>query len=211
MYKKRILLCALILIFVMSACGNKKQDDSEVTIEKPAVEMPTAGSDDSGIEEEKPEEDTVEKVDEIQEEYISDESEQLTCVLPDGFEEYPDEEGLYVHKSFPKDTATISYVISDSDEAEITKEKLEVDLEADYLDAYGDEVDVIVSEFKTVKIDGRKSLYIKLEYEFKEIEYEQFMCLIYNGVDAHVLNFTQEKDGKWAEAFEECIESIAFE
>lgn len=211
MYKNRIMLCVLALAFVMSACGNKDKKNSDVTIEKPAVEISTAGSDDNIVEEEKKTETKEEMVDNNEEEYVNDESEELTCVLPDGFEEYPDEEGLYVHKSFPKDTSTISYVISDSGEAEITKEQLEADLEADYLDAYGDEVDVKVSEFKNIRVDDRRSLYIKLEYEFKGVEYEQFMCLIYNGADAHVLNFTQEKGGKWTEEFEECIESIAFE
>ena len=215
MYKKRIMLCVLSLLFLMTACGNKeKEESSDVTMQKPAVEESAAGSDDTIVEEEEktePKEEAVEKTEAVQEEYVNDESEELTCVLPDGFEAYPEEEGLYVHKSFPKDTATISYVISDSDATEITKEKLETDLEADYLDAYGDEVDVIVSQFKEAKIDGRKSVHIKLEYEFKGVEYEQFMCLIYNGADAHVLNFTQEKGGKWTEDFEKCIDSIAFE
>lgn len=212
MYKKRIMLCVLLMMFLMTACSDKKDtESSDVTMQKPAVETSAAGSDDVIVEEEKKEEIVTEKKETVQEEYVNDESEELTCVLPDGFEEYPDEEGLYVHKSFPKDTSTISYVISDSDSTEVTKEKLKADLEADYLNAYGDEVDITVSEFRNAKVDGRKSVHIKLEYEFKGIEYEQFMCLIYNGADAHVLNFTQEKDGKWAEAFEECIASIAFE
>lgn len=221
MYKKMILLLCLTLSLIMAGCGGRnKTDDSDVTTEGSAVAVPTADLSDIVVEEEKIEqvkeetpkiEEKVEKPEQIQEEYVNDESEELTCVLPDGFETYPDEEGLYVHKSFPKDVSTISYVISESDEVEMTKEMLETDLEADYLDAYGDNVDVKIIEFENIKVDGRRSLRIKLEYEFKGTMYEQLMYVIYNGADAHVLNFTQEKDGKWAEEFEACVESIAFE
>lgn len=217
MYKKKILLLCLTLALVMAGCGGKDNtENSDVTTEGSAVAVPTADLSDIVVEEEeKTEEESktepVQETEPAQEEYIYDESEELTCVLPKGFEAYPDEEGLYVHKSFPKDTSTISYVITDSDSEEVTREMLETDLEADYLDAYGDEVDVKVNEFKVVKIDGRKSLRIKLEYEFKGVEYEQLMYYIYNGADAHVLNFTQEKGGKWTEEFETCGESIVFE
>ena len=215
MFKKKILLLCLALTLAMAGCGSKdKTEDSDVTTEGSAVEVPTADLSDIVVEEEEVQEtkeEVVEKTEEVKEEYVNDESEELTCVLPDGFEAYPDEEGLYVHKSFPKDVSTISYVISESDAVEITKEMLEADLEADYLEAYGDDVDVKISEFENVRVDGRRSLRIKLEYEFKGVEYEQLMCLIYNGADAHVLNFTQEKGGKWTEEFEACVESIAFE
>lgn len=217
MYKKKTLLLCLTLALVMAGCGSKDNtENSDVTTEGSAVAVPTADLSDIVVEEEeKTEEESktepVQETEPEQEEYIYDESEELTCVLPKGFEVYPDEEGLYVHKSFPKDASTISYVITDSDSEEVTREMLETDLEADYLDAYGDEVDVKVNEFEVVKIDGRKSLRIKLEYEFKGVEYEQLMYYIYNGADAHVLNFTQEKGGKWTEEFETCGESIAFE
>ena len=37
----------------------------------------------------------------------------LTCVLPKGFQDDGDNEGLYVHKSYPTDISTISHVISE--------------------------------------------------------------------------------------------------
>lgn len=210
MKKLSIMLIGVMLVLTMTGCGEKK-DNSDVTIEESAVGDTAADSDNMIVEtEEIPKADS--EINTDQEEYINDESEELTCVLPDGFKEYPDEEGLYVYKNFPKDASTISYVISESDTtAEITKESLKADLEADYLEAYGDQVDIEITEFQNIKIDGRKSLSIKMEYEFKGVAYEQLMYVIYNGADLHVLNFTQEKDGKWSEEFKACADSIAFE
>lgn len=210
MKKLSIMLIGVMLVLTMTGCGEKK-DNSDVTIEESAVGDTAADSDNMIVEtEEIPKADA--EINTDQEEYINDESEELTCVLPDGFKEYPDEEGLYVYKNFPKDPSTISYVISESDTTtEITKESLKADLEADYLEAYGDQVDIEITEFQNIKIDGRKSLSIKMEYEFKGVAYEQLMYVIYNGTDLHVLNFTQEKDGKWSEEFKACVDSIAFE
>lgn len=210
MKKLSIMLIGVMLVLTMTGCGEKK-DNSDVTIEESAVGDTAADSDNMIVEtEEIPKADA--EINTDQEEYINDESEELTCVLPDGFKEYPDEEGLYVYKNFPKDPSTISYVISESDKTtEITKESLKADLEADYLEAYGDQVDIEITEFQNIKIDGRKSLSIKMEYEFKGVAYEQLMYVIYNGTDLHVLNFTQEKDGKWSEEFKACADSIAFE
>lgn len=210
MKKLSIMLIGVMLVLTMTGCGEKK-DNSDVTIKESAVGDTAADSDNMIVEtEEIPKADA--EINTDQEEYINDESEELTCVLPDGFKEYPDEEGLYVYKNFPKDPSTISYVISESDTtAEITKESLKADLEADYLEAYGDQVDIEITEFQNIKIDGRKSLSIKMEYEFKGVAYEQLMYVIYNGADLHVLNFTQEKDGKWSEKFKACADSIAFE
>lgn len=213
MKKISIMLISVMLFTVMTGCSseNKNSDVTiETSIEESAVGNTTADSDSLIVNTEEIPDAELEKEADT-EEYVNDESEELTCVLPDGFKAYPEEEGLYVYKNFPKDSSTISYVISENDAPEITKESLKSDLEADYLDAYGDQVDITITEFKKTKIDGRKSLRIKMEYEFKGIAYEQLMCAIYNGADLHVLNFTQEKDGKWSEEFEACIESIAFE
>ena len=137
----------------------------------------------------------------------------LSCSIPEGFEPHPDEEGLYIHKSYPKDISTISYVISESDEdtSDITEENFKEMLEADYMSAYGDEVEINITEFKKIKVDGRNGLRIMLNCEFKGQEYEQLMYMIFNGEETHILDFTQEKGGKWMDKFIECGDSLAFE
>ena len=136
----------------------------------------------------------------------------LTIELPRGFIPYQNEDGLYVHKNYPSDLSTISYLISESDE-DITQMKQEefIDLlEADYLDAYGDSVEIHVTEYEDIRIDGRHGLRIRYEFKFKGVEYEQLMYAIYNGHETHILNFTQEKGGGWMGEFEKSGASIAF-
>lgn len=135
----------------------------------------------------------------------------LTCILPDGFNEH-DVEGLYVHKNYPKDTATIDYMIVESDEdiMEMTKEEYKKMLDEEFLERYGDNIDVVINSFEKIRVDGRNGLKVKMEFEFRETIYEQLIYLVKNGNENHNLSFTQEKDGGWMDEFEKSGDSISF-
>lgn len=209
---KRIMMLLLTgMLIATVGCGNKADNSEEITGES-AVEESTADSD--SIETESENEEELNNVeDEAESEQTVFEEAELACSLPDGFEPHPDEEGLYVYKTYPKDISTISYVISESDEdiSDISKEAFKEMLEADYMEAYGDEVIINITEFKDIKVDGRKGLRIMLDCEFKGQEYEQLMYILFNGNEAHILNFTQEKGGKWMDEFLACGDSLTFE
>lgn len=209
---KRIMILFLTgMLIATVGCGNKADNSEEIT-EESAVDESTADSDSIEAEAEMEEElNNVE--DETESEQTVFEKAELTCALPDGFEPHPDEEGLYVYKSYPKDLSTISYVISESDNeaSDITKEKFKEMLEADYMEVYGDEVIINITEYKNIKVDGRSGLRIMFDCEFKGQEYEQLMYMLFNGNETHILNFTQEKDGKWMDEFLACGDSLAFE
>lgn len=136
----------------------------------------------------------------------------LTCILPDGFNEH-DVEGLYVHKNYPTDTATIDYMIVESDEdiMEMAKEEYKEMLEVEFLDRYGDDIEVVINSFEKIRVDGRNGLKVKMEYEFRGTVYEQLIYLIKNGDENHNLSFTQEKDGGWMDEFEKSGDTISFE
>lgn len=202
-----LLLITGMTVMQLSGCGNIENKESTDIVTESAVEDSTADSDNVKSE-------TTTKVEatkETAEEYITEPAE-LVCVLPDGFKAASGEEGLYVHRSYPSDLSTISYVISEGEEdlTEMDLSEYEAEIEASFYDTYGDEVDVSIITYEAIVVDGRKSLKIKITYEFKGIGYEQLIYMIYNGNETHIMNYTQESGGKWMEEFEESGNSIWF-
>ena len=205
MYRKwMLILVAGMLAVQIVGCGGTGNNETTEVENESAVDNSTADSDNVQNGAEIPElaEDDTPVV-------FGDAD--LTIELPRGFRAYQNEEGLYVHKNYPSDLSTISYVISESDEdiTQMKQEEFKDLLEADYYDVYGDNVEIHVTEFENIQIDGRHGLRIKFEFVFKGVEYEQLMYAIYNGHETHILNYTQEKDGGWMEDFEKSAASIS--
>lgn len=136
----------------------------------------------------------------------------LACKIPDGFEEQSDEAGLYLHKSFPEDISSISYIITQTDDAvmKMTREDYREAYARELYDVYGDEVDIIIHSFEHVKVDQRNAIRITLEYELKGVTYEQLNFMIFNGDEDHIMSYTQEAGGKWMEEFEKCAGTLHF-
>lgn len=198
-YKGIMLLITGMLLGVLAGCSNSSAAASKQEINKSAEETLNESEDEDVSDEEETASVVFEDAD-------------LTCTLPEGFEALPDEPGLYVYKNYPTDSSTISYVISESDYdiSDVSKEEFKKNLEEDFYNTYGDQVDVNITQYDKITIDGRNGLRIKMAYAFKGVEYEQLMYMLYNGNESHILNFTQEQGGKWMEEFEKCGETIGF-
>lgn len=198
-YKGIMLLITGMLLGVLAGCSNSSAAASKQEINKSAEETLNESEDEDVSDEEETASVVFEDAD-------------LTCTLPEGFEALPDEPGLYVYKTYPTDSSTISYVISESDYdiSDVSKEEFKKNLEEDFYNTYGDQVDVNITQYDKITIDGRNGLRIKMDYAFKGVEYEQLMYMLYNGNESHILNFTQEQGGKWMEEFEKCGETIGF-
>lgn len=210
MHKRWMLLVlASLMLFQITGCGKKNEETTEI-VEESAVDNTTADSDD--IQE-------VADLPEVPSKVVDEGSAKepaympgnLMVDLPKGFVAYEDEEGMYVHKSYPKDLSSISYVISESTEdvTEIKQEDYQAMLEADFLANYGDDVTVNISMYKDIRVDGRDGLKIMLNYEFKGVVYEQLIYMVYNGDESHILSFTQEEGSGWMDEFEACGDSIS--
>lgn len=209
--KWMFLICAVGTVALVAGCGKKNQESTEniqetvvapvttvtETVESEVEELPP-------LVEEEPEESEVPEEAEVDPAVY--EPAELVCSIPDGFKPAKGEEGFYVHN----DLSSISYVISESTEdvTEMDKKEYKEMLEADFYENYGDEVDVNISRYSTIKVDGRKGLKVKLDYEFKGTEYEELIYMIYNGNESHIVCYTQEKDGRWAKDFESSGDSI---
>ncbi len=199
-----LLITGLFLTQVIG-CGNQKKQESTEVVEESAVDNTTADSDSIQLEELPP------LTEEAEEQSAVFEDAELTCIMPKGFEIYEDDEGFYVHKSYPSDLSNISYIISESEEdiSLIEKSEYKKMLEADFYESYGDEVDVSITQYEKIKVDGRNGLKIKLNYQLKKIEYEELIYMIFNGDESHIICYTQEKGGKWMEEFEASGDSIS--
>ena len=201
MQKRRIVLLISIMLLTMTACGNKSLESSNEAI-----------AEQTDVEDEPKADLTEDNGESNGQEIIIFSDGELRWKLPEQFEELEDEEGIYVHKSYPKDISTVSYIILDNDSSftDITKEEFQCMLEDDIYDTYGDEVDVIVNKYEKGKLNDRNTLRIDFEFQFKGTDYEQIEIIIFNGDETHIINYMQEKGGKWSEEFEKSISSMSF-
>ena len=201
MQKRLIVLLISIMLLTMTACGNKSLESANEAI-----------AEQTDVEDEPKADLTEDNGESNEQEIITFSDGELRWKLPEQFEELEDEEGIYVHKSYPQDISTVSYIILDNDSSftDITKEEFQSMLEDDIYDTYGDEVDVIVNKYEKGKLNDRNTLRIDFEFQFKGTDYEQIEIIIFNGDETHIINYMQEKGGKWSEEFEKSISSMSF-
>ncbi|MDO4465151.1 MAG: hypothetical protein Q4C57_11465 [Bacillota bacterium] len=201
MQKRLIVLLISIMLLTMTACGNKSLESANEAI-----------AEQTDVEDEPKADLTEDNGESNEQEIITFSDGELRWKLPEQFEELEDEEGIYVHKSYPKDISTVSYIILENDSSftDITKEEFQSMLEDDIYDTYGDEVDVIVNKYEKGKLNDRNTLRIDFEFQFKGTDYEQIEIIIFNGDETHIINYMQEKGGKWSEEFEKSISSMSF-
>ena len=209
--KGLIIAVAVIVIFVFlaaaigkgqkntgeKASGSQKTDDTNVAV----AEIPELSVEET---EETPEQTAEEAV------YFGDA--EMTCELPRGFKALDGEEGVYVYRTYPKDSSIINYVIAESQEdvTKLTQEEFQKLYEDNLYDAYGDEIQINITQYEKSKINGRNAITVTFDYTLKGTEYEQMELMVYNGAESHILTYLQEKDGKWAEEFKKSIASVAF-
>lgn len=206
MCKKWMLLFLTGLLLMQTAGCSGKNDNQESIVQEEEAISGAAGPVTDRTQADEMEEQI------IQEDAVTFREAELSCELPKGFQAYPEEDGLYVYKNYPKDISTISYVISESEEniTQMSREEFKSMLEADYQDAYGDEVVIEIIQFETITISERPGIKVMMEFEFKGVEYEQLMYMLYNGNESHLLCYTQEKGGKWMEEFAASGDTITF-
>ncbi len=217
--KGKFLIVSLVLAFLLIAgCGQKEEAIEEEPVETVVtpVETIVEEEEDAAATEIVEAEETENKEAEAEapeaEPEIKTGPAELICSLPKNFVESGEEAGLFVHKSFPEDISTISHVIAEDGEdiSQIEQEEFLEMLKADYLENYGDDIDITFSKYKKINIDGRPGISVKMKFEFKSIMFEQLVVMLYNGEESHVITYTQEKGNKWMDIFEKSAESIEF-
>lgn len=213
MRKKLIMALLVVLVCTVAGCGNKNKDDTEGDEENGAVKVTDVqAAAVPGMENPGEDSDEAETEEEVESTPVFFTSADLLWILPKSFRALDGEEGVYVSKNYPKDISTVTYVIAESDEniSDVSQDEFREMMEADFLDAYGDHVSIDITNFEKIKVNKRSGLRIDMEYVFKGAEYKQTAIMLYNGDESHIINYTQEKDGKWADEFENSISSLNF-
>lgn len=133
-----------------------------------------------------------------------------TFDLPEGFEASQDVDGLYVTARYPIDTSMIYYEVMDGDISLqlMTEEMFREQVEDGFRQAYGEETEVTIDSYESVKIDGCPAFRILCHYEAEGIKITQLEYVI-NADKTYVITYSQTSDYDWMEAFEASAATIS--
>ncbi len=135
-----------------------------------------------------------------------------TFTLPDTFEESEDVPGMYVTKRYPIDASTIYYVALEQDVSLqlMTEETFKEQAEANFLQAYGEDIEVTIDSFERIQIEGYPAFRILCHYQVGEIEITQLEYAI-NADKSYVITYSQTSDYDRMEEYEASAETIRLE
>ena len=202
---KRIACLALLASLLLSACGNSNVDTSQTDNTESAVDK-TAADSDTVIREVKSDK----IVEEFNESEYSFGSSEIVCDLPKGFVA-SDYEGEYIPKN-KKDLSSINQIIYDSNEnlTLLSKDEYKKKIDTEFSDTYGLAVDIDITQYDKIMIDGRPGLYIVYNYEFRDQLYCALVVELYNGTESNIITFLQAPGQDWMDAFAESARSIRY-
>lgn len=135
-----------------------------------------------------------------------------TFTLPDTFEESEDVPGMYVTKRYPIDASTIYYVALDQDVSLqlMTEETFKAQAEANFRQAYDEDIEVIIDSFERIQIEGYPAFRILCHYQVGEVEITQLEYAI-NADKSYVITYSQTSDYDRMEEYEASAETIRLE
>lgn len=135
-----------------------------------------------------------------------------TFTLPDSFEESEDVPGMYVTKRYPIDASTIYYVALEQDVSLqlMTEETFKMQAEANFRQAYDEEIEVMIDSFERIQIEGYPAFRILCHYQVGEIEITQLEYAI-NADKSYVITYSQTSDYDRMEEYEASAETIRLE
>lgn len=184
---------------LLTACNSKQESVNEVNLQ-PAEEISSVEVDN--------------QVEEYEEEKYIFEPAELTCYMPDGFNEStePGNEGLYLHESYPDDVSTIDHKIVAIDESilDMTEEEFVAQMAAGYYEGYGEKVDIIVTQYDKIVVDGRPGFWIMYNFDFRREHFAALDVILFNGDEAHDVTFLQGPGSDWMEEFINAAKTIGF-
>lgn len=132
-----------------------------------------------------------------------------TFDLPEGFEESADVAGMYVTGRYPLDASTIYYVAMDQDIAMqlLTEEAFKEQTQENLRQAYGEDIEVTVDSFESVKVSGYPAFRIRCHYQVNRIEITQLEYAI-NADKSYMITYSQTGDYDRMEEYEASAATI---
>lgn len=100
---------------------------------------------------------------------------------------------------------------NDGSFALVTQTMMEKVFEESYTEAFGEDIDITITSWEEMEVDGYEAILYVFEYQYMEIEFAQAQIAI-NGTDYfHYLTFTGMKGSEYMDDFQACIETMRFE
>lgn len=132
--------------------------------------------------------------------------------LPEAFSESEDIEGMYVTRRYPIDASTIYYVALGRDVALqlMTEETFKAQAEENFRKEYGEEIEVTIDSFESIRIDGCPAFRILCHYQVGETQISQLEYAI-NADKSYVITYSQTSDYDRMEEYEASAETIHLE
>lgn len=129
--------------------------------------------------------------------------------LPEAFSESEDIEGMYVTRRYPIDASTIYYVALGRDVALqlMTEETFKKQAEENFRKEYGEEIEVTIDSFESLRIDGCPAFRILCHYQVGETQISQLEYAI-NADKSYVITYSQTSDYDRMEEYEASAETI---
>ena len=133
----------------------------------------------------------------------------ITFEVPEGFEASPDVPGLYIPKRYPIDASNLVYNELDADYTLQMMDEgyFEELVEQKFLSQYGSAIDVDITEYSHIKIDGVPAIRVMAEYDLDGNHVTSLMIII-NGSRTYTLTYTMTHDYDRMELFEASVASI---
>lgn len=132
-----------------------------------------------------------------------------TFTLPEAFSESEDIEGMYVTRRYPIDASTIYYVALGRDVALqlMTEETFKAQAEETFRKEYGEEIEVTIDSFESIRIDGCPAFRILCHYQVGDTQISQLEYAI-NADKSYVITYSQTSDYDRMEEYEASAETI---
>jgi len=193
--KKKILALLLMTALAVSvtACGERTSNDRDYDDRESDFDEDEESDDD---------EDEVE---------VAESEGTLVFDVPEGFT-YDAESMQYLSTS-EDEVANINYITNPNDGSfhDTTSAMMEEALEETLTGVYGETIDLTMTKWDSIEVDGYEAIQYQVEYLFSGIEVVQ-MQVIVNGTDnLHFVTFTYLEQEGYADEFEACVDSFRFE
>ena len=196
--KKKILALLLMTALAVSvtACGERTSNDRDYDDRE------------SDFDEDEESDDDEDDEDEVE---VAESEGTLVFDVPEGFT-YDAESMQYLSTS-EDEVANINYITNPNDGSfhDTTSAMMEEALEETLTGVYGETIDLTMTKWDSIEVDGYEAIQYQVEYLFSGIEVVQ-MQVIVNGTDnLHFVTFTYLEQEGYADEFEACVDSFRFE
>ena len=119
---------------------------------------------------------------------------------------------MYVTNRYPIDASTIYYVELEQDISLqlMTQDTFTEQMEQQFVDTYGEEIDLQVDSFEKIKIDGYPGFRILCHYSVGDVNISQLEYVI-NADKSYVITYSQTGEYDRMEEYEASADTIRLE